>query len=398
MKTNILFLLFFIFLSYFPSLAQNETRIDSLLKKLTVADSLEKVDILNGLSLEYSAFEPEKAVEYAEDAKKLATALQYKQGLATALRYIGTAYEYKNDLNNALKFFFHALAIEEELGNDEGRAECLNAIANTYKKKLTYDEALRKYIKAVEVYEKLGNKQGTAQALSEIADTYLQLARYNNAIEFAEKSIQVAQETKMDKTSQIVMDATSVLSRVYAVKKDFEKAYQYQNAYNALKDSVFKEKQISDVKKLESRFLSERERMEAEEQAKEDKIQSSNLQYMIILLIFILSFALISFFGIFKISTGIARTFIFISLFSVAQFFLLLTKPTIEAYTGGLPLFTLLINTFFAYCFIRLVRFLESKIKSKVIKPEINNSNEERRRENFSQVTTDMKLDGETQK
>ena len=153
--------LFFLFItSTFFSFGQRQAKIDSLLQVLKTAKNQKKVNILNELCFEYAPHKPDIAIEYGNQAMKIAQKLNFGKGTAKSLRYVGIAYEYKEDYMRAQRNYFIALSIEEGIKNRRGIAECLFSIAKVYNLRGDYASALGKYDRAYQVFREVKDKKG----------------------------------------------------------------------------------------------------------------------------------------------------------------------------------------------------------------------------------------------
>lgn len=357
---------FFLFLCLWtiPLLGQNQARIDSLMTQLNQVEGKDLVDVQNALSEEYQALKYKEALRFGKEALSLAKKIKYQEGMGLAYRNVGIAYILLDQHIDALKYLFQALGIEEKLGNEYNRALCLDLIGQAYKKRDIYDQAIKYYVRAVEAFEKLELKEGTVNALNGIADAYFSLAEYNSSVDYAYKSIAIATEIKYEKG---IKDASFIISEVYSRVGNYRRAYQYHQLYTEKKDSLTRHEQIEQVEKMEADFARERQAMQEAALEKEARIRQVNLQYLLILVIFIALFISIFFFGRFSLSSQFVKSFIFVSLFLVAQFILLLIRPTIENATGGMPLFMLLSNAAFALIFLLVSRRIEGRLKKRVV-------------------------------
>jgi tetratricopeptide (TPR) repeat protein len=356
--------------------AQNQVRIDSLLNELQTAQDKKKVDVLNGLGFEFRTFEAERTLKYATEAVALSQKLNYGEGLSTANHNMGSAYILKQDYSKALKSLLLALTGEEKQKDQRGIAQCLNDIGDVYKAREEYKQALGKYTRAVEIFEELEYKEGTAVVLGNIAAVYFKLERYKDALEFAEKSLSIAQESGADAgTNETAKESCKILSEAHFHLKNFEEAYTYQQLYVGIKDSLAKRERVREIVLVEQKF--EREmakiRKEKEEQeAKKAQMQRDNMQYSLIGLIFIVLFGGIFFIGRFDIPPAYIETLIFASCLLLFRFLIMVLMPFADTYGEGSPIVNLGVNFGLALLFLPLHRFLELRLKKKIIEENVD--------------------------
>ncbi len=374
-RTN-LFIFFLSLLYSLPSLAQQQIRIDSLLQRLPIAKDSQKVEVWAALAHEYREFDPDKAISYSKKAYQLAHTISYDKGRGASLHIIGSAYRNKLDFMRARKFLFLALPVEEKINNYKGVAECLTEIGEIYKYRGDYKQALDKYKRAVEIYEQIQYKEGTAHVLSSIADVYYKLAKYQNALRFAVQALSIAQATG---TNKGIQEASLILSEAYATVGNYQEAYHYYLLHTTVKDSVFAVEKTKEIRNLEKTFEKERKaevakmkQQHAEEQAFKEKQRRDNVQYSFIFILFILLFGVIFALGKFDIPQSMLESLIFLTLLLVFRFVLIMLMPFADVYAEGSPLLVLLANVILALLFMPLHKFLEKKLKKKVIEEHQN--------------------------
>jgi len=121
------------------------------------------------------------------------------------------------------------------------------------------------------------------------ARVYNELGEYSNAIEFCQKSLRLAQKHNLRKE---IMDATELLSNIYAAKSDFQEAYNYLARARVLKDSIFTEESSKQLNELQTKYETERKNKEIEylKEVQENQSNLRNLLVIVILLILIIAF------------------------------------------------------------------------------------------------------------
>src|SRR5690349_11809155 len=85
-----------------PLMAQRRT-IDSLSRVLPSIQGTTRVDVLNDLSSAHYDYDSERGLEFAQQARKLASELDYAPGLRQAITYEGFYYFSKGDFTRALE-------------------------------------------------------------------------------------------------------------------------------------------------------------------------------------------------------------------------------------------------------------------------------------------------------
>ncbi|EAY26135.1 tetratricopeptide repeat protein [Microscilla marina] len=362
---KIIFILTIITLSIAQLSAQDKAKIDSLLQKLpTVKDSTE-VDVLNGLAHEYLLFKDKEKDKQAEDyitrLLSISRKLSYAEGLAVGLRNLSVINMRHGEYRKALRDLFQALAMVEDTGKEVDQAVCFRLIGDCYEQKENFGQAIDYYIKSYQLYAKLDMERKTIDLVNDLASLYQKENQNEQAITFANHGLMLAQKYNQ---KEDVKESYHILAKVHKTTKEFDLAYEYQEKYANIKDSIAKEQSLAELAKLEANHKAQ----EQQRVAKKKQEQRNNLQYLGISAFFILLFGGLFFVGDVAIPPHMMRKMIFIALFLTFQFLLLLLNPILQEYAGGVALFRLLINGCFALGFVFLIRYLETRINMRLEK------------------------------
>lgn len=107
---------------------------------------------------------------------------------------IGTIYNAYDDTASAKKYYFKALKISEQTGNQDIKSRVLNNLGNLYFAHEEYDKALNYHKDAILLFDSIGNRQGLAIAFTNLGLDFQATGEYKQAKDNFEKSM----ETKED--------------------------------------------------------------------------------------------------------------------------------------------------------------------------------------------------------
>lgn len=96
---------------YYP-----QADVDSLERILQNKTGVDRVNTLNLLASSLCSQDPERSLQYANEARSLAKALKYDKGLVEAIKYMGHVYLFQGDYPKTLTNYHEALEIAEEAG------------------------------------------------------------------------------------------------------------------------------------------------------------------------------------------------------------------------------------------------------------------------------------------
>ncbi len=293
--------------------AQN-TLSDSLLRLVREApmDS-SRVLLINELASSLREADSNLAFHYAQQARDLATQLQFKRGLGTVLENIGWIYYRQGNYFKAVNVSLEALQIAQEIGDKKEIANCLINIGAINLEQKLYPAAIINFKKAyvlgteirvntirsrslnnmafgfIQMHQLDSARHYTLRAINEnvndefrsafskrtLGDIYFEEGNYPEALVNWNDCLKAAtQQTnnflvvttlvrlgnihlKLNKPDKALVylnqslpiaiknnfkseleNSFNLLAKVYFAKNDFSRAYQYQNQYHTLHDSL----------------------------------------------------------------------------------------------------------------------------------------------------------------
>jgi len=225
------YFLLILFLGLNHCFAQNKL-IDSLKQNLiTLPEDSNKVNTLNFLSKQFeNAGDQNAALDHSNNAITLAEKIQFKKGLATALKSNGNIYFKQSNFPKALEYYLYALKVFEEIGDKQGIGRCYGSIANVYQNQADYPKALDYYLQALTKFEEMGNKQVIGITYNNIGEAYRHQSNYPKALEYYFKGLKVSVDIG-DKHG--MGNCYNNIGIVYKDKSDFSNAKEYY--FKALK-------------------------------------------------------------------------------------------------------------------------------------------------------------------
>lgn len=259
---------------FVPAFGQDET-IDSLTAVLrsSIPDTT-RVSTLLELSGQHYRTGPEEARRLAIEARQLADSINYKSGLARAYKAIGMSYYFQNNwvdclvqwklaletfksindlngvsnmLNNlgavhfnggddksALDYYLESLRVAESTNDSLRTVTALVNIGTVYlNKESSKDLALKYYKRALPLSKALGDHDAIGTCAVNLGEIYLRHANKTDSIRsYKPDSALYYFETALDayrhSATGNVSFALKSIGRVYAIRKDYDKAIQYQ--------------------------------------------------------------------------------------------------------------------------------------------------------------------------
>jgi serine phosphatase RsbU (regulator of sigma subunit)/Tfp pilus assembly protein PilF len=206
--------------------------------------------------------DPEKGIEYGQEAKTLAERIDHQKGLAMAYNSVGLAYYTQgnyvdatinwersleinrsqsedkliaNNLSNlgaiyaqfgdqvkGIDYFLQALQIAEIIRDSARMATCLINIGSVYSTFTSdLDDAIEYYLEALAICEDINYEEGIGVSRFNIGEAFYQKEIYDSALFYFEKSI-----TSFDSNYDIVT-SLNYIGKTFTEKGDFKDAIEY---------------------------------------------------------------------------------------------------------------------------------------------------------------------------
>jgi class 3 adenylate cyclase len=189
-----LFFLFIIFISLNGYAQDSKTDSLKALVQTTVADTA-KVNLLNSISYNLFTSAPAEAIDYGKQALKLAEEINFKKGVAYALRNIGLGYYMQSNFPEVLNYWDQSLKVFESLGDKLGVSNLLNNLGAIYFNQGNDAEAIDFYLRSLRASEDIGDTLRIATALINIGGVYYnKMATHGKALEFYLKAIPLSEK------------------------------------------------------------------------------------------------------------------------------------------------------------------------------------------------------------
>ena len=230
--------------SYFESLSYADS---ALVISKQLGNKRERANAINTRGLIYLG--QNRLNEAIPEFKKaLAINEQLKDSSRIAANYfnIGLSYDELHQFEAAFANLKKALKLAEECKDGHLNQMSLNRIGETYYHSKNYVQALFYYRSALRFAAYQDNWE-KGFAYSGIARTLYELKRYEEALAYATKSYELMKALNADWDTQ---RAANILSKCYAVLKNYQKAYEYQTIARAYGDSILDEKKEQDLNYL----------------------------------------------------------------------------------------------------------------------------------------------------
>jgi len=189
--------LFFLFMIFFSLKGYSQdSKTDSLKTLLqTAANDSSKVNLLNSISYNLFTSVPAEAIDYGKQALNLAEKIDFKKGIAYALKNIGLGYYMQSNFVEVLIFWEQSLQVFESIDDKLGVSNLLNNLGAIYFNQGNDAKAIDLYLRSLRASEEIGDTLRIATALINIGGVYYNKpATHGKALEFYLKAIPLSEK------------------------------------------------------------------------------------------------------------------------------------------------------------------------------------------------------------
>ena len=204
-----------------------QINIDSLIHSLPSKTGLKRYETLSQIATHFLLTDGEKAVNYAQEALKIAIEFKDESKIALSRIDIGMGEYQRNNYQAALKELETAEEIETRLNNENLITKIKNEKAVVYTAMKRYDIALELLNQIMALNYEKGLKASYAFTLFNISNILLEKKDYDKALEGYLKVLEI---NKNDKSPNKELTAAiySNIGEIYYDKEQYELAYKYR--------------------------------------------------------------------------------------------------------------------------------------------------------------------------
>jgi len=237
----------------------SEKALEYFLKALKHAHKINKKDtearILNNIASLYAREDDtENAEKYFLQALKINRDNNNYSLIASNLNNLGNIYKNQKKHKEAIASLEEMLSLADKIKDPTKISTGMGTMANVYRDMKEYDKALKYAKSSYEIRLKVNNKREMVSAMSELGRIYLALNDFPNTEKYLKAALALALQIKSANSSQIIY---SYLADVSAKQGLYQEAFEYQNKFLFLRDSLFKNEKSTQIIKMKTIYESE---------------------------------------------------------------------------------------------------------------------------------------------
>lgn len=218
----------------------------------------------------------DKAIEYYQKAGDASFEAGDKPYAYLSYGYIAQIQE---NFSKAIGYYEQALEIYKKEHDDLHIGETLYYLGECYIGLEEYNKAREFLNGSLKIYRKLGMTPDEVEIFRRMAATYEAEANHETALKLYH---QAAEQAVKSELNTILVPVYQALARQYALKKDYQTAYEYQLRYQELNDTIYDNTTKERIAQLEMDHelkvnKAERARLEAEQAKREAVVKQRTL-------------------------------------------------------------------------------------------------------------------------
>jgi signal transduction histidine kinase len=205
-------------------------------------------------------------------------------------------------VDSALENYLKAINLSKKVVHKEDlKAKIHGNLSGIYYLKKNYDKAII-HSKIAANYQKiLGNKEIEAGILNNLGSIYYMQGKYKEALKMFQNALKLVGDgnTELDKKTR--RSAYINMAYAYSGLKKYKKAYEFQDKYSVIDDSLKQELKYKEIAEISSKYKVAKKEKEAEIE-KSKRLKAELLSKGLIIASFLLLLAVYVFYKLYKLS------------------------------------------------------------------------------------------------
>lgn len=185
-----------------------------------------RIQALIDSSYENSYSNPNRAIEFANEALKLSNKIDFKKGIAGAHRELGYAFTTKGKFQKALEHYNEGIAISRAIGDSLGWVSMLNDVGTSYKSMSQYDRSLEYYFDALALCEEMKLERGVSATLGNIGLSYFEMNEHDKALEFYQRALEINQ--RLENKASLAVNYNNI-GLLHGDEGRYEQAHEFHS-------------------------------------------------------------------------------------------------------------------------------------------------------------------------
>lgn len=254
----------------------------TLYEKLKDTANIGVLLLKEGMTYKYLE-ENKRAIKNYNESLKLAINIKDSTLIGRCYIAIGGSYKRMNEIDSSSLYYHKALKLFRKINNELKISNVRNDLAVLYGMENQFDKALAIHLKNLDFIKQNHSKTNVSTTYFNISFSCYKLKQYDQALKYLDSSHIIAKKEGFKyRLSRIAVQR----SRVYAKKKQYQKAYVNHVLYKRYSDSIFNLKKQKQIRELQLQHDFDNEKKELEIIAHKKELKSRLYGLLIVLILF----------------------------------------------------------------------------------------------------------------
>ncbi|MEM7101907.1 MAG: sensor histidine kinase [Bacteroidota bacterium] len=209
-----------------------------------------------------------QAFEYLKLSREACEQANDSICISTSLDNTGLLYIETGEYDKAEPLFKQVLAMRERLQDSIGIGFVLNNLAECEANRGAYESAVTLINRSTAIRKALGHKFWVAVNDNNIGEMYARFGDHRKAISYFEASLE---ESIPNGYSDLIQHTLNAAADNYTKLGDYQNAFELKQQASAIKDSIFNVNKSRQITEMETKYETERHRLEALAQAEKNR-------------------------------------------------------------------------------------------------------------------------------
>ena len=193
----------------------------------------------------------EKALAFYNRALAIESASFNKKNVTAIKNNMAGIYYDINEFDKAIKLYNESIALSKEIDDNVNLATALNGLGFVYYDMKKYDKAIANFEESRKINLEFNYSYDLLDSYEGLAKCYLDLKDFDLALVNANKLTKQATDFEFLKHKKI---AYGLLARIYKNKGNYKKAFESQEYFKILSDSLLNEENIKKITEIEYEY------------------------------------------------------------------------------------------------------------------------------------------------
>ena len=228
----------------------------------------------NVAAINYEQNQHALAIENLKKAFMVSTEIADGPGISRSLNNIAYCFLGLNQLDSARFYAERGLEASERYDKPYLKGFAVRTLGDIDFNEKKYESALDKYEQVIQMADKLENVFLKVSTMHRIGETYVLLNKSDRALSYLFKNISVARRYEFRRELE---QSLKLISEIYSKQKQIAKAYDYQNQYLAVHDSLYEQRSSEQMALMQVRFDSEMKEAKIELLTKDARLKQEEI-------------------------------------------------------------------------------------------------------------------------